>query len=389
MAGTIIDYVKEYGDRKWSEEPLNDVDALVLSQLSYLKFDGIVPEFRENRPSLTLRDIYQHESYEKLYADERFEKDNRALFEGMLSSGRYADLRLNCYMNIVNKSLETQFCAVTFLLEDLTFFVAYRGTDESIVGWKEDFNMAFMDPIPGQDYSVRYLNSVMSRMHNKIYVGGHSKGGNLAVYAAMKCIPSVRERILKVYSLDGPGFRPKVLESGSFGVIEEKMVKILPRSSLVGMIFEKDIRYQTVESRSFGLAQHNPYTWIVENGRFKEAEDIYERRKFMDAALNEWILSLDEEKCRIFVDTLFHVIDASGADDLITFTKDLKKSMRGMYGALKEVDPETSRMIKEIIRSLYEMTRERMTAERKIKIPGRQRKTFRIMKENSQEEEEN
>ena len=367
MAGTIIDYVREYGDRAWTEYPMNDVDSLILCQLAYLKFDGLVPSIWENKASVTLKDISLHADYEKLYADERYEKSNRALFEAAVQSRRYAKLKLNCYINIVEKEWETQFSAVTFLLEDYSLYVAYRGTDETIVGWKEDFNMAFLDPVPGQAYSVKYLNMVTGRLKNPLYLGGHSKGGNLAVYAAMKCLPVIKPRIRKVYSMDGPGFRPEVLASCRYEEIADKVVKILPHSSVVGMIFEKDIHYRTVESKTFGLAQHNPYTWRVKDGQFVEAEDIYESRRFMDDTINEWILSLDETQLKTFVDTLYQVISASEADNLIDFAANWKKSLAGIMNALKEVDDETGKMLKEIVKSLFEIMGIRIRRDWKLK----------------------
>ncbi len=368
MAGTIIDYVRECGSRTWGAFPINDVDSLVLCQLAYLKFDGIVPGVKENKASVTLEDISIHADYEKLFADERFEKDNRALFEAMLQSERYRKLRLNFYVNIVEKEWETQFSAVTYLLEDGIMYIAYRGTDETIVGWKEDFNMAFLNPVPGQSYSLKYLNMVTGKLRRPFYMGGHSKGGNLAVYAAMKCSDQVRERIILVYSMDGPGFRPEVLAGGQYEAVEHKVVKILPKSSLIGMLFEKDIRYKTVESKTFGLAQHNPFTWLVKDGCFVEADDIYERRKHMDETINEWILSLDIVRLQIFVDTLYQVISGSQADNLIDFTADLKKSMTGIVNALKEVDEETVGMLKEVVKSLIEMRVKASVVRRKLRL---------------------
>lgn len=356
MADTIIDYVKEFGGHSFEEIPMKDEDSLVLCQLSYLKFDGLVPEVRENRQSVSIEELAWHTDYEKLFADERYERDNRALFEAVRSSRRFGKMRLNCHINIIEKEWETQFSAVTFLLEDGTLYIAFRGTDETIVGWKEDFNMAFLSPVPGQAYSVKYLNMVTGRLHNPFYIGGHSKGGNLAVYSAMKCAPQVQERILKIYSMDGPGFRPEVLAECEYEKIADKVVKILPHSSLVGMIFEKDIRYRVVESKTFGLAQHNPYTWIVKDGKFKEVDGIYEGRRLMNTAINEWILSLDERQLKTFVDTLYQVISASQAEDLIEFTADWKRSMNRVVSALKEVDEQTAQMLKEIVKSLFEIT---------------------------------
>lgn len=365
MVGTIIDYVKKYGNIPWAEMAFSDVDSLVLCQLSYLKYDGIVSGVRENGPSIILKDIAKHADYEKLFADERYEKENRALFEAAISGRRFCNMRLNCYINIVEKEWETQFSAITFLLEDGTLYIAFRGTDETIVGWKEDFNMAFLSPVPGQAYSVKYLNMVMGRLYKPFYIGGHSKGGNLAIYSAMKCIPRVQERILKIYSMDGPGFRQGVLEECGYDKIADRVVKILPQSSLIGMIFEKEIRYITVESNRFGLAQHDPYTWQVEEVHFAVAEDINESSRFRDNTINEWIYSLDEQQLRLFVDTLYQIITASKAENLIELTADWKKSMNSMVAALKEIDEATIRILKAIIKSLFELAgaraRERVT----------------------------
>ena len=376
MKGTIIDYLKEYADVSLKDEPMNDVDSLVLCQFSYLKFDGLVPLVTENGRSVSLQQLYEHSDYEKLYGDERYEKENRALFEAMRKCVRFRNMKLNCYINIIEAQadFETQFSAVTFLLEDGTMYVAFRGTDETIVGWKEDFNMAFLSPVPGQEFAVKYLNMVTARLPRDFYVGGHSKGGNLAVYAAMNCYPQARDRIRKIYSMDGPGFRPEVLEKCDFGQIEERTCKILPHSSLVGMLFEKDIRYQVVESRTFGLAQHNPFTWLVKDGHFVTVSDIYESRRFMDDTLNEWILSLDEQSLRTFVDTLFQILAASESDNLIDFTANLKRSMTGILGAMKDLDEDTQKGLRQAVKALFEIGGLRIRQELKNRAQKREGK---------------
>ena len=377
MKGTIIDYLKEYAAVSLKDEPMNDVDSLVLCQFSYLKFDGLVPSATADEKPVSLQQLYEHPDYEKLYGDERYEKENRALFEAMRKCVRFRNMKLNCYINIIGNQadFETQFSAVTFLLEDGAMYVAYRGTDETIVGWKEDFNMAFLSPVPGQELAIKYLNMVTERLPRDFYVGGHSKGGNLAVYAAMNCAPQVQDRILKIYSMDGPGFRPEVLEKCNYGKIEERTCKILPHSSLVGMLFEKDIRYQVVESRTFGLAQHNPFTWLVRDGAFVTVSDIYETRRFVDNTVNEWILSLDEQSLRTFVDTLFQILSASEADNLIDFTANLKRSMTGILGAMKDVDEDTQKALRQTMKALFEIAGLRMKQELKARTQKREAKT--------------
>lgn len=360
MAKNIIHYIEEYGDYTFGERPLNDVDSLVLCQFSYFRFDGMIPLVTENKKSVSLRQLAENEHFDDLFQDDLFEKDNRALFEAMLKSKRYRTLKMNCYINIIEKEWETQFSAITFILEDGSIYLAYRGTDVTIVGWKEDFNMAFMDPVPGQEYSVKYINMVTGRWNNAFYVGGHSKGGNLAVYAAMNCKEAVRNRILKIYSMDGPGFRPEVLKRCPYDEVKDRIVKILPHSSLVGMLFEWDNQYQVVESRSLGLLQHNTYFWLIEEDHFVYAKQIYEGRRLMDNTINEWVLSLTQEEVKTFVDTLFDVVSATEADNIIQIAANWKKSSSLMKAAIKDVDEETSQMLKKVIKSLFVLLRIRV-----------------------------
>lgn len=315
-------------------------------------------EKSSERPGVTLESLKEHPDFEKLFADVRYEKPNRALYERMVQGKRFRNLELNYYVNVIEERWETQFSAVTFTLGDGSHYVAYRGTDETIVGWKEDFNMAFLTPVPGQAISVEYLNRVAGRFGGPLYVGGHSKGGNLAVYSAMNCNPDIQDRILKIYSMDGPGFRPEVLRECDYGKIADRVVKILPNSSLVGMIFESGMYFQVVKSKTFGLLQHDPYTWLVTGNHLVRADRLYERRQQMDNNLNQWILSLNEQQLRTFVDTLYQVITASQVDNLIDFTAEWKKSMNGVIAALKEVDEETVEALKEIVGSLFEIARE-------------------------------
>ncbi len=370
--GTILDYIREYGDYTFSEKPLNEVDSLVLCQFAYLKFDGIVPGAGEHGDAVSMSFLENHQDKDRLFADERYRENNTALFRGMLDSARFSTLRMNYYVNMIETDKETQFSAVTFFLEDGTIYAAYRGTDETIVGWKEDLNLAFSKPVTGQLRSVEYLNEVASEFEKPFFMGGHSKGGNFATYAAMNCKEEIRNRIVKIYNHDGPGFRPEIRKQGNYDEIAGKVVKIIPHSSLVGMLLESHAAgYMVVESRSFGLLQHDPYSWLVREDEFVRVKDIYKGRRFMDETLNEWILSLNEEQIHSFVDTLYEVVSASKAVTLIDFTADWKKSMMAVAAAFKGLDEETASMLKRIIASLFELAGERAREEIKSGFQGR------------------
>ena len=367
MPETILDYIRDYGDYTFTERPMTDADSLVFCQFSYLKFDGMVPLVSENRRSVTMKQLKEHPDYEKLYADTRFEKDNRALFEAMYKSRRFRSLKMNCYINIVEPEWETQFSAITFFMDDSTMYIAFRGTDETIVGWKEDFNMAFQFPVPSQEYAAKYLNMVTGKLHNHFFIGGHSKGGNVAIYAAMMCTEPVKKRIIRIYCMDGPGFPKEVLQKKEYAEIEERIVKILPHSSLVGMLFETSDHYKVVESKSFGLLQHNPFSWLLEKGEFIYVKQLSSSQKKKDETLNDWVCALSCEDRKIFVDTLYQIISASKAENLIDFSADLKKSMNGMIEAMKEINPETRRTLKKVIKLLFDIAWQKIVPKKSQK----------------------
>ena len=353
--GTVLDYLKEYGDYTLEEKPFSEVDSLILSQFSYLKFDGMAPGPKDGRAAVSLEELMEHEKYDSMYADERYRKDNTALFLGMYRSRRFRDTRIYNYVNQIDLDNEMQFSAVTILLPNGICYVAFRGTDETIVGWKEDLNLAFSGPVPGQRMSVEYLECAAGTIEGDFYMGGHSKGGNLAVYAAMNCAKEVRDRILMIYDQDGPGFRPEVRKQGDYEGIAGRIRKTVPRSSLVGMLLYSDGEYEVVESKTIGLAQHNPYTWLVRDDTFQIVNEIHSGRKFMDEALNQWILSLSQEEMHIFVDTFYQVVLASETDNLIDFTANWAKSLHKIGTALKEIDPQTGKAIIQIMRALFEI----------------------------------
>lgn len=372
--GTILDYLREYGDYSLAEKPFGDVDSLVLSQLSYLKFDGIVPGPEEARAPVSLREIAAHADYDHLYADERYRKDNTALFMGVLNSRRFGEMLLWNYVNLIEPEKESQFSAVVCGIPGGLPYVVFRGTDENIVGWKEDLNLAFSEPVPGQRYSVSYLEQAARTIDGGFFVGGHSKGGNFAVYASMHCDAAVRERIERIYNHDGPGFRPEVREQGAYREIEERIHKTVPRSSLVGMLLYTEGDYRVVESRTIGLAQHNPYTWLVKDGDFRIVDEIRPGRKFLDQTLNEWILSLDQAQMHIFVDTLYGVIQASETDNLIDFTAHWFQSLQKISKAIGGVDEETAGVMMQIMRALFEMVSLQAKAQAQSKRASRKNK---------------
>lgn len=354
----IINYIQEYGKYTFEQEPLCEVDALVLSQLTYLNYSRFVPGLDRRSVPVSIQDIYHHPDRDTILDDYWYRENNKELFARAAESKRFGSLKMNFYVNVINVQDETQFSAMTYILEDKNAFLAYRGTDATIIGWKEDLNLAFSHPIRSQQLAAEYMDRVAGYIAGSFYAGGHSKGGNLAVYGAMNCSEETRGRLLRVYNNDGPGFRPEIRKQGHYEAIADRVCKFIPRSSVVGMILEDHSDYEIVESKGVGLLQHNSYSWKTEGRSFVRAKNMKNGKLLMDAAMNEWILSLSEEEIHAFVDTLYEIVSASEASNVFEFGADIKKSLQNVFEAAREVDETTKKAIQKILRSLTEIMKE-------------------------------
>lgn len=366
---SIVDYIKKYGEYPISEMPLNEVDSLILCQLSYLKYDGMVPALNEKLPFVTLPEIMETEDYDNLYEDRRYEDNNRKLFEAAAASTRFSSMLLGNYVSMTDVGWELQFSAMTFTFENGTFYLAYRGTDETIVGWKEDCNMALITPVPSQEKAMQYLNLIAEMSHGDFYMGGHSKGGNLAVYAASTCLDSVRDRIITIYNHDGPGFKKgTITETEEFRLISDRIHKFMPHSSIVGMLMESDEPAEIIECKSFGILQHDPFNWIVDDDSFRRVSGLYEHVSIQDESVNQWIDGMSDEERKVFVDELFKVLSANGSLTLIDIMDDFLSNSLAMKKAFDELDPKTREIIGIILKNLQESLQEVMKVRVKEKI---------------------
>lgn len=302
----LLRYLKEYRQKSFREVPFSEVDALLLSQLSYLKFDHLVPGVGAHH-SVGWEEIRDHPQFEHLFDDQIYGGTYRAIFELLYGSRRYGQLRFQYYVNLLNEERESQFAAVTIYLGETSIFVSYRGTDETLVGWKEDFNMSFMKSVPSQTKAVSYLRYVVRHTRGRLMLGGHSKGGNLAVYAA-SCVPEEMQcRIRRIYSFDGPGFRKEFYESAGFQAICSRVCKIIPEDSWIGMLLTNHPNYRVVRSYGKGMIQHDLLRWKIRDGRFVYREKVYYRSSRRMHALNGWLESLSREQISATVDALYRI----------------------------------------------------------------------------------
>lgn len=320
---TVFDYVNWRGDLSFAQAPFNEVDSVILSMVCFLDFKDIVPAPHE-RGSITLAEAMSHMPKE-FQGDRRLgailPDDILYMSHAAAEAPRYRDAKLFAFENIIDEEKEMQFCALSFRLSDGSLFIAYRGTDDTIVGWKEDFNMTFLSHIPAQERAAAYLNEVAGRHAGEIRTGGHSKGGNLAIWAAVHCNPAVRRRILFAYSNDGPGFTREMLESYEYITMRDRCMNYVPQSSLVGMLMEHDENYQIIYSNKNGIMQHDPYSWAVCRDRYVYLEERSAFGEHSDAAMRLWLDSMPPEERRDLIDDLFELLESTGAKTLTELTQ--------------------------------------------------------------------
>ncbi len=349
--GDILSYIAWRGDLTFSERPLNDVDSLILAELAYLSLDGIVPG-PESPDTIPLSKIYP--AYVDAGKDDSYlPNDPRLLAEKASASERFGPVRFGRYLNWIDKGLQTQFCAVTCFLPDGGVFAAFRGTDNSLVGWREDFNFSFLEAAPAQVEAVRYLEDLLKAVPGPVVLGGHSKGGNLAVYAAAFCDRSFLDRIGPVYSFDGPGFNEWTIASPEYQAILPRVRLILPEGSLVGLILHNRGRRMIVRSEGRGgVRQHNPYFWQLERDQLDLTDALSPVSQMVEEALDQWIDALSPQERARFVNVVFDSLDSAGITTLSQIGTRRQESIRAILHAVRSLPPELRAGILDPLRKL-------------------------------------
>lgn len=352
----ILDYIDWYGDFTLDKIPFNDVDNLIFTQLCFADFSEIVPT-EAQYGSISIAD-----AAEKFLEFGRDKNVNMGvlvpnhvvdLFLKMAKSERYKNMRLAKYIDEIDSEKQQQFSAVTIILGNGTNYIAFRGTDDTIVGWKEDFNMSFITPVPSQISGVEYVNRVADSLSGAIILGGHSKGGNIAVFSGIYCKGDVKDRIIKIYNNDGPGFTNDILTAPDYLRISDRVKTIIPESSVVGMLLEHDEKYTIVKSKQLGILQHDAFTWEVLGPRFVVSEERSTYSEIADMALRTWINSLDSDERLLFVDTLFDLLECTDATTLTGFNSNKLKAASGVIKTIKNMSEEQRNGMMKIVGALF------------------------------------
>ena len=297
-------YLEERGSFRINQKhPFNDIDAMVLARISYLPLDKIALRNRETIKSVCLK-------LNKLKPKDFCWPDDVILMKNLLNSERFCRMRLVKYVKNNSRASERQFSAVTIQMNFSTMYLSFFGTDDSVTGWKEDFNLAIMDVIPAQEEGAEYLKKLHRHYFwKKIYMGGHSKGGNVAMYAALTAPDSYQRKMIKIYNFDGPGLRKgtAALDVGTEKVLK-KIHSFIPQDSIIGRLFEHTEGFTVVESVSKSFYQHDIYSWQVSGTKLVKSEST-RASDLVDKTITNWLESASMEEKKIFIDGMFKIFD--------------------------------------------------------------------------------
>lgn len=362
----LFDYLHWRGDLSFAQVPPGPVDALIFSALSYLSFGGSITE----RPDIpvSLRDASE-EFFREYDQESRCRvKTDLSLLMAASETQRFGNTLLLQYRDILIPEEETQFCAITFLLDNSSAFVAFRGTDYSLVGWKEDFNMSFQESVPSQRLAVEYIRDISQRYPMPLYLGGHSKGGNLAVFAAAKSDPVIRGRIRAVYNHDGPGFTDFVLKDPAYLEMVPRIQTIIPQSSVIGLLLEHQEPYVVIKSKQIGLLQHDFYSWLLEGPDFVPMEQVTQDSKFLDMTIKEWLSGMTNQERNEIVDTVFDLLSIGNVNNVFDIIH--PKNVRTYLKTLT-TNGEIRRILSEEFMNLIEAARKTQLAlEEQAQLPA-------------------
>ena len=354
----ILDYLDWRGDLTLRQDPFNEVDNLLLSELVFVNFRGIVapPGERQDVTIAQAAQTFFHgkEPGKKIDMGLLVPDAIPELFYKMSQSPRFQDMKLSGFVDLLDEEKGEQFAALTIETGDGAIYVSYRGTDDTLAGWKEDFALACKPEVPAQKKAVAYLTA-MAKQHprRKIRVGGHSKGGNLAVYAGVFCPVAIQRRIIDIWSNDGPGFHNDILDLPQHKKVEEHIHSIVPKSSVVGMLLEHEEKFTVVDSDQLGLLQHDGFSWQVMGKHFITLREMSPQAQLSNNTLQQWVRGLSVEQRETFVDALFDVLSAPGASTLTDLRDDKLKSVAAMVKAMKDLDRETRDGLLEFLRMLF------------------------------------
>ena len=359
----ILDYLSRRGDLSFKQDGINEVDTIILSRFSYLPFKDIHMDKIDSIENIA-------DKMKDISLDKFIWKDDKEFIIKLGKTRRYKDLIITDYKEILDLEAEKQFAAVVIWLPKGYKYISFRGTDMSLVGWKEDFNMSFMQNIPSQLEAVNYLNEIGSRYMGKLIVGGHSKGGNLAVYASMFCKERIKKKIVEIINADGPGFDETIINTENCIKILEKVKTYIPQSSIIGRLLEHDEDYEIIHSTQKGLMQHDIYSWQVNATNLVRISNLTTDSQFVNKVVRSWLQNTTPEQRKNFVNIIYDVLITTEAKSVQDFGIDTLKKVTTVIKSYKNIDKEKRKEIESMIKLMFESAKNTIRDSRKKEEKG-------------------
>ncbi|MBQ9251534.1 MAG: DUF2974 domain-containing protein [Clostridia bacterium] len=338
----LMDYMVWRGEFGFEVSPWNDVDALMMANLCYLNFHGI-----DDQRGWTIAEAKRLDLVRETVVA-AFE-GRKSQFEAMADTFRFGGVRMHHFIALTDEKQALQFSATCYDLPDGTLCIGFRGTDGTFVGWREDFNMSWQSAVPAQEAAVFYLERAAEMDDRPIRLVGHSKGGNLAAYAAACCSPEVQDRLEAVYSFDGPGMDPEVFQSEGYQRIVGKIRSFVPQTSIVGMMMEYHRDYTVVKSDAVGISQHDPLTWQVYGPRFETLEKIDANAETISDTLHDLLEKTDREERAEAVDTLFGLLENTKASNFNEALEGRLRTLTGVAMGTRDLGPEARKAVTKLL----------------------------------------
>ena len=350
--GNIMDYISWRGDLTFAQSPFNEVDNLILACFSYVNLDRIPAVTRQKGIELKklVKEFKKLHTIKELEADKSFIRLAPFMMFEMAESVRFGNCVIRNYVNEIVTEAEQQFSAVEIVLDDGTSYISFRGTDDTIIGWKEDFNLS-TGVVPAQERAVEYMQRISDKASGMLRAGGHSKGGNLAIYGSVMC-KSVHDKILEIYSNDGPGFSKEFQESPETAEMMPKIIRIIPEYSIIGTLLEHEKQPIIVASTSRGLLQHDGFSWEVQGPGLVRRDSLNKTALRFIEILHKWIDGMDTEQKRLLIEDLFATLQASGCENLSEVQSGGIKSLAAMVKRLDKFAPESRGMMQELLTAI-------------------------------------
>lgn len=366
--GNIMDYISWRGDLSFEQSQFNEVDNLILACFSYVNLDGISAVTKQKGIGLKklTKEFMKLHTMKELEADKSFIRLAPFMMMEMAKSVRFGKCVVRNYVNDIVTEAEQQFAAMEIVLEDGTSYVSFRGTDDTIIGWKEDFNLS-TGVVPAQKRAIEYLQKISEHTDGMLRVGGHSKGGNLAIYGSVMC-KSAHEKILEIYSNDGPGFSREFQELPETKEMMPKIIRIIPEYSIIGTLLEHEKEPVIVASSSKGLLQHDGFSWEVQGPALVRRDSLNKTALRFIEILHKWIDGMDMEQKRLLIEDLFATLQASGYENLSEVQSGGLKSLAAMVKRVEKFAPESRGMMQEFLTAICGGWLEQLQADTKDKL---------------------